>query len=283
MPDLENSETLIERVRTAFAAVPGVTGIVLGGSRGRGVHHVGSDYDFGLYYWNREGLDFAALNRAATALDDGISRAPAGQEQAPLMTGFGGWGPWVNGGGWLSVGGVPVDILYREFDRVDRVIEDCHAGRFECTYHYGHPHAFVSTMYAGELATARVLHDPQGFLAERKARLTPYPEPLAAALTSRFLNEAQFFLAVAEKAVAKGDVTYVTGCAYRVVACLLQVVFALNREWLLNEKGALALVAGFNHSPHDFGARVEDAFRCIGTGSLAEGLGMIAAVTREVA
>jgi len=260
MPQLETSEALIARVAAAFAGVRGVAGIVLGGSRGRGVHHAGSDYDFGLYYRGADGIDFEALNQAARELDDGARRAPAGQTEQPLMTGFGGWGPWVNGGGWLTIGGEPVDVMYREIERVARMIDQCHEGTFESAYHYGHPHAFVSHMYAGELATARVLHDPDGVLAAMKTRLSPYPEPLAAAVTARFLNEAQFFLAIAEKGAAKGDVVYVTGCAYRAAACLLQVVFAQNRQWLLNEKGALALASTFGKTPRDLKLRMESAF-----------------------
>lgn len=285
MPGLETSETLIDRVVAAMAVVPGVAAIVLGGSRGRGVHHAGSDYDFGLYYWGKDGIDFAALNRAVASLDDGARRAPAGQEEQPLMTGFGGWGPWVNGGGWLTIGGEPVDIMYRELERVDRVIADCHAGAFECAYHYGHPHAFVSHMYAGELATARVVHDPNGLLAARKAKLTPYPEPLAAAVMSRFLNEAQFFLAIAEKAAGKGDVTYVTGCAFRAASCLLQVIFAQNREWLLNEKGALALAAKFAKAPKDLKPRMEAVFSGLSSDAarLGTALADLAALVEEVA
>src|SRR6187551_1096585 len=137
MPGHETSEELIARIARTFAPVRGVNGIVLGGSRGRGVHHAGSDYDIGLYYLGTDGLDFARLEAAAQSLHGGTRRAPAGQEDEPLMTGFGGWGPWVNGGGWLTVDGEPVDILYRDLERVDRVIDDCHAGRFECAYHYG--------------------------------------------------------------------------------------------------------------------------------------------------
>jgi len=283
MPGLETSEALIARVTAAFAAVRGVAAIVLGGSRGRDVHHAGSDYDFGLYYWGKDGIDFDALNRAAEALDDGARRAPVGQEAQPLMTGPGGWGAWVNGGGWLTVDGEPVDVMYRELERVDRVIADCHAGTFECAYHYGHPHAFVSHMYAGELATSRVVHDPSGLLAARKAKLTPYPEPLAAAVTSRFLDEAQFFLAIAEKAATKGDITYVTGCAYRTTACLLQAIFGLNRQWLLNEKGALALAATFAKRPKDLKPRLEAAFAGLSTeaANLQHALRIIADLANE--
>ena len=46
---LETSQSLLENVTAALAPVAGVVAVVLGGSRGRGVHHAGSDYDIGLY------------------------------------------------------------------------------------------------------------------------------------------------------------------------------------------------------------------------------------------
>lgn len=67
-------------------------------------------------------------------------------------------------------------------------------GRFECAYHYGHPHAFVSTIYAGEAATCRALHDPHGFVADCKARLTPYPAALRAPAALKTRIEAAFDL-----------------------------------------------------------------------------------------
>ncbi len=38
------------------------------------------------------------------------------------------------------------------------------------------------------------------------------------------------------------------------------MVFALNRQWLLNEKGALALAATFPLAPKDLQPRMERAF-----------------------
>lgn len=255
---METSHALLERIVPAFADVRGVCAIVLGGSRGRGVHHAGSDYDIGLYY--RDHLDIAELERAAAALNDGRRTYSDAASRGPLMTERGGWGPWVDGGGWLTIEGEPVDILYRDMARVDQVIADCHAGRFECAYHYGHPHAFVSTIYAGEIATCRVLYDPHGYVAAAKAKVETYPEALRTAVIARFLDEARFFLAIAPKAANKGDIAYVAGCAFRAVSCLLQVIFALNRQWLINEKAALALAASFAVVPADLKRRVEAAF-----------------------
>jgi hypothetical protein len=255
---METSQTLLEKIAAAFANVRGVRAIVLGGSRGRGVHSAGSDYDIGLYYQGE--LDIAGLEEVALALADGRRTYSGDAPRGPLMTQRGGWGAWVDGGGWLTIDGAPVDTLYRETARVDRVIADCHAGRFECAYHYGHPHALVSTIYAGEIATCRALHDPAGYVAAAKRKLEPYPDALRRALMARFLDEARFFLACAQKAAERGDVTYVAGCAFRVASCLLQAIFAVNRQWLINEKGALALAATFPLAPKDLKARMEGAF-----------------------
>jgi hypothetical protein len=244
----------------ALAPVGGVRAIVLGGSRARGTASAASDYDIGLYYRGGEGLDFEALDRAAAALNDG------GRGDQPLMTRFGGWGEWVDGGGWLTVDGTAVDILYRDLDRVERVIAEVGRGQFTCAYHVGHPHGFLSHMYAGEIAIAQALHDPDGAVAAAKARLTPYPEALRAAIVTRFAREGRFFLLIGEKGAKRGDLVYVMGCAYRAMACLLQVVFALNREWLINEKGALAMAARFAVAPKDFPMAAEGAFAELAAG-----------------
>jgi hypothetical protein len=276
------SQALLEKIVAALSGIGGVRAIVLGGSRGRGVHTAASDYDIGLYYEGE--LDIAALERAARALNtpvpgrDYLARAA----DAPLMTAIGGWGPWVNGGGWLTVDGAPVDILYRDAARVGQVIGEVRDGRFACAYHAGHPHAFVSTIYAGEVATCRALHDPHGFVADCKARLTPYPEALRAATVPRFLDEARFFLAMSGKAAAQGDVAYVAGTLFRAQACLMQVLFALNREWLLNEKGALRLADGFAVKPMALRARVEAVFD-LSAERLAASLAGLGALVAETA
>jgi hypothetical protein len=51
--------------------------------------------------------------------------------------------------------------------------------------------------------------------------------------------ETLFSIDNAQAAVAKGDQTYVAGCAFRSLACAAQVLFTLNRRYLINEKGAV--------------------------------------------
>lgn len=49
------------RIAEKLAGVPGIKAVALGGSRARGSHHPGSDYDLALNYDPSDLLDTAAL------------------------------------------------------------------------------------------------------------------------------------------------------------------------------------------------------------------------------
>src|ERR1700710_1946151 len=102
----DSSQALLDRIAAALAPVAGIRAVVLGGSRGRGVAQPGSDYDIGIYYSGA--LDVAALEAVARTLDS--------TGRTPLVTPLGGWGAWVDGGGWLTIDGEAVDLLYRNLE-----------------------------------------------------------------------------------------------------------------------------------------------------------------------
>jgi hypothetical protein len=161
------------------------------------------------------------------------------------VTAVGGWGPRIVGGGWLSISGRKVDVLYRGVESVREVIAECRAGRIRMDYQPGHPHGFCSAIWMGEIALCRPLHDPRGVIGGLKASTWPYPDKLREALLTTFLWEVQFSIANGEVAIARGEQTHIAGCAYRALCCTAQVLFAINRRYLINEKGALAEAAGF--------------------------------------
>jgi hypothetical protein len=230
---------VVEDMARRLAEVPGVVGVLLGGSRARAEHRPDSDWDLGVYY--RRDLDLAAL------------RALAGPDVE--VAGPGGWGPWVNGGAWLRVGDVAVDWILRDLDRVEQVWADCREGRYEVGVQAGHPLGFWSPCYAGEVALGQVLADPAGELTELRQRTAAYPEPLRASLTARAW-EAEFLVGVAAKGAARADTLYVALCLSRAVGVLVQALFAADRRWCLNEKGALAVAETLPGAPAGFGARV---------------------------
>jgi len=252
-----NDDVLLARLVRALGGVPGIRAIVLGGSRARGEAGPHSDYDIGLYYEADNPIDIGRLAKAAMLLPGAASSS---------VTAIGEWGPWINGGAWLTVDGRRVDLLYRSLDKVRAVIEDCHAGRVERVYQPGHPHAFVSAIYMGEVALAQVLWDPEAVLAPLKRRCLPYPDALREALIRSFFWEARFALENAAHGRGKDDPAYVAGCAFRSVACLCQALFALNGVYLLNEKGAVQSVEKLAHRPPDFAARAAQAIAAGATG-----------------
>jgi predicted nucleotidyltransferase len=226
-----------EDIAARVATVPGVVGVTLGGSRARGTHRPDSDVDLGVYY--RPPLDTAALGAVARSL-----AGPAATVTEP-----GGWGPWVDGGGWLTIDGRPVDLIYRDLDRVHASWRAAEAGRPEWHFQVGHPLGVPSTWYAAELALARVLHDPTGELTALHRR--PYP----AALRTPDLWEARFLLAAARKGVDRADAAYVAGCLFRVVGLCAHAVHAAAGAWLVNEKGAVEAAGRLPTAPPDFAAR----------------------------
>jgi len=263
---------LIEDLKT----VPGVRAIVLGGSRARGSGDAASDTDLGIYYDPENPFQVAALNQVAAGHDDG--------KESGLVTSIGGWGPWINGGGWLRVDGSAVDLLYRDTSKVGSVIDNCIAGHIEVAYQPGHPLGFLSSIYAGEVAVCQTLWDPTAWVAGSKIRLGDYPEALRRELVRRFGFEAGFCLLIAEKPVRRADVTYVAGCVFRAVSSLLIVLFALNREHWLNEKGALSAAGRFRIVPPGFCERVEAIWRSVvkDSESLTAALTMVRELNDEV-
>ncbi|MBM7439926.1 nucleotidyltransferase domain-containing protein [Streptomyces sp. HB132] len=228
--------------------LPGVEAVALGGSRARGTHRPDSDWDLGVYY--RGALDLSALTATASEA-----------QGTPVdVAGPGGWGPWVNGGAWLTVDGVAVDWILRDLDRVESVWADCRAGRFEVGVQPGHPLGFWSPCYVGEVAVGRVLEDPRGELTRLQQETRVYPEPLRRALVDAAW-EAGFSVDSARKSAPSGDTLHVALCLSKAFGILVQALHAHHRVWCLNEKGALASAAALPDTPTDFADRVSAALR----------------------
>lgn len=240
---------LLDRVLDAVRGVAGLRALVLGGSQARGTAGPKSDYDLGLYYDPALPLDTAALSEAIKPIVDGPDDD---------VTGLGAWGPWINGGAWLRIGGVEVDFLYRNLRAVSAVIADGREGRFTMNYQPGHPHGFASTIWMGEAALCKPLWDPHGDIAALKATTQPYPEPLRDGIIQRFGWEAGFAAENAAIALKRGDATHIAGCVYRVVCCAAQTIHAVNRAYLINEKGAIDDAATMPHTIPNLVNRVRE-------------------------
>jgi len=212
--------------------------------------------DIGIYY-DAQRLDIHALNHAAQTADD--------DHRPNLVTAPGGWGEWVNGGGWLVIGGCPVDWILRDTVRVEKVIRDGDRGIVTAHYQTGHPHAYINIMYRGELAVCRVLWDKDGKVSALKKTAERYPHEMRKALLQLFLFEAEFSCKLAEKSADQDDSYYVAAHAVRSLSALNQVLFALNHQYCLNEKKAVRMIETFAIHPVGYKEKVDALWRAFGT------------------
>lgn len=268
-------KNILDQISTELEGIPGIVGIVLGGSRARGIHHEKSDIDIGIYYDESQGFDVNQLSKVAAKLDD--------KHRENLITEIGGWGPWVNAGGWLVIQGYHVDFILRDIKRVSQVIDDCLAGNVSAHYQTGHPHAYLNVMYMGEISICKILADPKGLISELKSKTIPYPQTLKDSIVQFFMFEASFSLMFAEDNIDKDDIYYVCGHCFRSISCLNQVLFALNEEYCINEKKAIRMIDGFDIKPKDYKNRIDKIITLLSThrNSTREGINLLKELISE--
>jgi hypothetical protein len=96
-----------------------------------------------------------------------------------------------------------------------------------------------------------------------KGKVTPYPDALQKAIFSSFAWEIDFSVGIAKKSIERADVNYAAGSCFRAVMCMLQVLFALNKEYWMNEKGAVNITDRFAIKPVNFRDRVAEIYRLL--------------------
>jgi predicted nucleotidyltransferase len=260
MPDSDGYPAWVseisERVVARLAAIKAIRAAALGGSRARGTAREDSDIDLALYYDRSTPFPLEQLNAAARELDD--------RHADGLVTPAGAWGPGVNGGGWLLIGGRHVDFLYRDLRRVREVVDGCIRGQIDAVYQLGHPIGFQNQIYAGETHFCRPLYDQAGELGALKKLVVSYPPSMRRALIDKHLLDAQFEIEIALGPAGRGDVAYVNQCLARATGFIVLVLHALNERFFLNEKNAFIESKHFALQPDNLHREVERILGSIG-------------------
>lgn len=120
-------------------------------------------------------------------------------------------------------------------------------------------------MYRGELAISKIQYAKNESLCELKNQAERYPTALQKGLTEFFMFEAGFSLMFAENNIDKDDVSYVCGHCFRSISSLNQVLFAVNKEYCINEKKAVKMIEDFKIKPSDYKERVDKVISLIST------------------
>ena len=236
-----------------LARLPGVVAVALGGSRATGTHREDSDWDLGLYH--RGGVDPAGLRALGY---EGFVSEP------------GEWGPIVDGGAWLTVDGIAVDVLYRDLDRIERWRRDADAGRFDILAQTGYLAGAPTYLPVGELALGVVV---RGELPPRPG----FPDALVQTAPPRWEGAAQASLMFAGLHARGGEPVGCAGMLAHAVLCAGHARLVVRREWVLNEKRLVGragleavapLLANVGGGAAELGATVEAVGRVLGLEAL---------------
>ncbi|MGV9254730.1 nucleotidyltransferase domain-containing protein [Streptomyces sp. NPDC003697] len=216
MPSLTD-QTFLDTTADRLSALPGVRAVTLGGSRARGTHGPGSDWDLAVYYRGR--------------FDPGDLRAVGWEGEVCEL---GGWGGGVfNGGAWLTIDERRVDVHYRDLDVVEDEWTEAEHGRFRIEPLLFHLAGIPSYLVVAELAVSRVL---RGELRQPAA----YPPALRRAAPGRWHGLAAATLAYAKAGHApKGALTQVAGAIAVAATQTAHAVLAARGEWATNDKRLL--------------------------------------------
>lgn len=247
----------VAALATALSGLPGVVAVVLGGSRATGTHRPDSDWDLGLYYRSSQGtFDPAAVR--GLGFDGHVSA-------------LGEWGPIVHGGAWLTVDGMPVDVLFRDLDTVERWLGEARDGRFEVLTQNGYLAGAPTYLPVGELAICRPI---AGALPR-----PGFPEALAASADAWWSGRAGVSLMFAHTYAGTGDGALCTGMLIGAALCTGHARLARRREWVLNEKRLLRH-AGLEQVGRLLPGAVGDTGLKAAVAAVAEALGAVPPSTR---
>jgi len=212
MTDADTLPDVVRELASELGSSPGVVAVVLGGSQATGEAKPGSDWDLGLYY--RAPVDLAPL-------------AAHGEVHPP-----GAWGRIMNGGCWLDLDGVRVDVLLRDLDAVDHWTAVARRGEFEIDGLLGYLAGIPTYSLTAEASIARVL---SGHLDVD----VTFPAALAERAPARWRFCRDFSLDYAAKHAVRGNAALAAGQAARAALEEAHARCCAERRWVLNEKHLL--------------------------------------------
>lgn len=225
---MSDVQTHVHAIVAAYADLPAVQAVTLGGSQTTG--HVTAESDTDLYIYSRTSIAVADRRRVA------LGFAP----DAEVGNRF-----WEPGDEWVDpVTQSGVDVMFRETawieEQLARVLERAEAslGYSTCLWH--------------NVITAQILFDREGWFGRLQAWANrPYPEALRQAILAKNVPILRAthssYLHQIEKAVARADLVSVNHRVAALLASYFDILFAYNR---LPHPGEKRLLAHAGRAPH---------------------------------
>ena len=124
---------------------------------------------------------------------------------------------------------------------------------------------FISRFMRAKFTSAARSSIRQARSRDSSLLIHEYPEKFRTAAVTKHLFDAEFEISIAAKPAERGDVMYVAGCLFRAAGFMTLVLYALNRKFYLNEKGAFIESRGFSIKPPRFHDTVASVLGNVGT------------------
>jgi len=251
LPD--EKQRLLDSIIDDLKLIDGVKAIVLGGSYAIGMATESSDLDIGIYYSNSNPFDIEKIRQLAEKYS---------ATEPPTVTNFYEWGPWVNGGAWITTEKGEVDFLYKNIDQISATIDNAKNGIWENNFEQQPPYGFSSIIFLAETQSSIVLYDPDGVIKTLKESVSQYPKKLKQSVVQQSLWSAEITIWQAEKFALKNDVYNTVGCLTRAAKNIVTALFAINEIYPMGDKRAIDIIEQANHKPINLTKKINEILCC---------------------
>ena len=244
----DEKQQLIGSLVKDLRLVDNVQAIVLGGSVAEGTATPLSDIDLGIYYSPKKPFDIKSIAAVFQKYE----------KSKTLFTDFYGWGPWANGGAWALTSQGQVDVIYRNIEQVEDIIQKAHEGIWENDFEQQPPYGFSSLIYLAETSICIPLYDPEAQIAKLKAKVEIYPLKLKNNVVQQSLWNSEFTIWQAKRFLKTNDIYNIAGCLTRSLKSLTTALLALNEVYSIGDKRIIERITSAKLRPENFAERVED-------------------------
>jgi hypothetical protein len=224
----------------------GQYGIALGGAHAKGIEDAESDID--LYVF-------------CEAVRPSAARTELARSFSPRITEIRSWENAVyfdQAGTDFHWDGRRVECWMRNSHHIDATILECQRGDITQELVTWTPNGFFNHCCLSDIRAIQIVDDAYGILSRWKNAVAEYPPVLAKAIIRRHLTDARFWPDNFhyKSAIRRVDIIYTTSIVQQVVHNLIQVVFALNRQYFPGDKKLAEHLDKLERQPVRFVERV---------------------------
>jgi hypothetical protein len=228
-----------EMIHALMGLTP-VQAVGLGGSRGLGLATPQSDYDVVLFRHGGPMVNPAQIVDAIT--------------------------PWVDAGsiavksGFVSArkAEMQFEFFQNDVNVIAQEVAQAREGKFRWQMRMLYPHGYLSTGEVSHIVYLQLCAEKNRVLSRLREQALPFPKALQHTLLDLFLRQASIAIIHAAKIHKPQEMQYFLAQCSAFVFHLNVVMFALNEQYPVVERGGSQLIAAMAIRPQQYEPRVQD-------------------------